>query len=389
MCVLHHHTDGELNTSTSTEYLLACGKGIKNVHLFSYYPHNPHCCDAGGDSSAGAALQCMYDISSNGNTIESMCFRVTPDPCRDGYYHCRDPAAPTAGDPSKPSLLLYSKSSGANIRVWDLSSRYTVSPGALELPGAGGRGAPVQDSVPSDTDTDAADTGSPDPLDPAALPLSKCAYEDLPNTQDIRYLFNQNYCYGGTYEFAVLQLESAAVSGPGNTAPGSASDPSGPADAPGSAGSGVAAVPKSIHCFKSTLALPEPSCSSDAVSSRRMMRQIHSMIGTRDGMSVLLLCSDGAIMHYALESEGGSGGGSSSTANGLTVLDEGGAGTALPAELNSWTMKRLGPDPAGRILTARVLKGPGSTTIQVRLLAGNELAEGLIVYVSISLHTCP
>jgi len=69
------------------KYRLACGRGIKNVHVWQFVPAR---------NSLDAPLwTCIYDVASNGNTIESVGFR-------------------------NGGLELLSKSAGVNLRVWDL-----------------------------------------------------------------------------------------------------------------------------------------------------------------------------------------------------------------------------------------------------------------------------
>lgn len=70
------------------KYRLACGRGIKNVHIFDFCPRN-----ADGTTS----WQCIYDVASNGNTLESLRFR-------------------------RGGMEVVSKSVGANLRLWDMSA---------------------------------------------------------------------------------------------------------------------------------------------------------------------------------------------------------------------------------------------------------------------------
>lgn len=75
------------NTTTSTdkaEYRLVCGLGIKNLHVWSFIPLN--------QSSEAAEWSCIYDIVTNGITIECAEFL-------------------------NGGLEVMSKSAGANIRV--------------------------------------------------------------------------------------------------------------------------------------------------------------------------------------------------------------------------------------------------------------------------------
>lgn len=70
------------------QYRLACGRGIKNVHVWQFSPPS--------DSSPTAQWTCIYDVASNGNTIMTVGFR-------------------------SGGMELLSKSAGVNVRVWDIS----------------------------------------------------------------------------------------------------------------------------------------------------------------------------------------------------------------------------------------------------------------------------
>ena len=68
-------------------YRLACGRGIKNVHVWQFSParsaHNlPNSERLGEDGTAFSPYQCssdgwvcMYDVATNGNTITGFAFR--------------------------------------------------------------------------------------------------------------------------------------------------------------------------------------------------------------------------------------------------------------------------------------------------------------------------
>lgn len=79
-----------VKASSSAVYRLACGRGIKNVHIWQFV------CPS---SSRGDAPKwtCIYDVASNGNTIETVVFR-------------------------NGGTELLSKSAGVCLRVWDLHS---------------------------------------------------------------------------------------------------------------------------------------------------------------------------------------------------------------------------------------------------------------------------
>ena len=78
------------STSSSAVYRLACGRGIKNVHIWQFVCPS----SSGGDAPKWT---CIYDVASNGNTIETVVFR-------------------------NGGTELLSKSAGVCLRVWDLHS---------------------------------------------------------------------------------------------------------------------------------------------------------------------------------------------------------------------------------------------------------------------------
>lgn len=330
MCVLHHHyedenqnlsdpiitsgTTGSVCTphptkkyvSQSTEYLLACGKGIKNVHIFSYYPYNPNN-SADPTSKQNNVLQCLYDVSSNGNTIENLCFRMAmKECCSNGYdesdrndyiyYHVYDQPemqlesedGQTDGKDGK--LLLLSKSNNANVRVWDMTQYISssVHRGRSNRHNNESNNDMSTSSVNTASESNMSTTSIEIPKSPSsrsntsvqadAYPLTKCAYEDIANSSDIKYLFNTNYCYGGLYQFIILNTVS--------------NNPT------------VSSANGLMH-LKNTIALPEPKQLGDESNSgrSRSLRQIDHVVGTQDGCDVLLLCSDGAILYYHIESK--------------------------------------------------------------------------------------
>lgn len=123
------------DSRTTPTYRLASGLGIKNVHVWQFTPPS-----AEGEQPSWV---CMYDVATNGNTIESIAFRMGGE-------------------------ALLSKSSGANLRVWDLTSY---------------------------------DEGE----EPANQ--TKPRFEDVANTQDSRSLLDE-FAFGGTYEFAIVRLNA-------------------------------------------------------------------------------------------------------------------------------------------------------------------------------------
>ncbi len=78
-------------------YRLACGRGIKNVHVWLFRPPT----QGDGSISSQAQWSCIYDVASNGNTITSVGFR-------------------------RGGMELLSKSAGVNMRVWNIDQSHDM-----------------------------------------------------------------------------------------------------------------------------------------------------------------------------------------------------------------------------------------------------------------------
>jgi WD40 repeat protein len=165
---------------SSARYRLACGKGIKNVHIWhftaGYLPQ-----DDGVDARERplhGKWEYVCDVASNGNTITHIEFR------RGGQE-------------------LLSKSAGMCIRLWELN--------ASEVPLLRAETAAVTDESSGAADA----VGTSTDVDDAPLPVLpapgssgfslKPTYVDIANSQDIKCLLPVGtVAYGGTYQFAVL-----------------------------------------------------------------------------------------------------------------------------------------------------------------------------------------
>ena len=154
----------------SAKYVLACGRGIKNVHLWTFSP----------DSAGGPEWSFVYDVASNGNTIEQVNFR-------DG------------------GRQTHSKSAGMCARVWDMSASANQSPAAVTPVGASSLVA--HDSVVAATNNASEDEEDDKNSESSTLVSSKLAYEDIPNSHDVR-VFSGQMGFGGTYEFAMVNLDA-------------------------------------------------------------------------------------------------------------------------------------------------------------------------------------
>lgn len=91
----YSHTDGKLKgfgasavckgsdrSQWSGEYRLFCGRGIKNIHVWSFKPSpggelmaEPGVAAKGVLGSGGGQWTCLYDTHTNGATVELLAFR--------------------------------------------------------------------------------------------------------------------------------------------------------------------------------------------------------------------------------------------------------------------------------------------------------------------------
>lgn len=93
---VHRHSDAKLKgfgactrlEGPTQKYLLLTGKGIKNIHVWSFEP-----------SKTENQWQCLYDTQTNGNTISMLHLRYDPNGL----------------------LQAMSKSDSQKLRIWDLS----------------------------------------------------------------------------------------------------------------------------------------------------------------------------------------------------------------------------------------------------------------------------
>jgi hypothetical protein len=146
-------------TDDTAKYILACGRGIKNVHIWTFTP----------DAPDGPQWSFVYDVASNGNTIESVGFR----------------------DGGRQAM---SKSAGMCVRVWNMAIDGADSPPSSPSP------APAPGSDDGDEEAGAG-AGAQDQVS------AKLPYEDITNSHDVR-AFADCFGFGGTYEFALVKLDA-------------------------------------------------------------------------------------------------------------------------------------------------------------------------------------
>ncbi|CAM9872838.1 unnamed protein product, partial [Hapterophycus canaliculatus] len=124
------------------KYRLFCGRGIKNIHVWSFVPDLESGGGVGGGGGSGGSGQwtCLYDTHTNGATVELVAFR-------------------------NGGLEGISKSTDANVRVWDLSGDERQT---------------------------------------------KPAFRDVSNSKDTRIVFG-DYAYGGTTVLSLVKLDAPPV----------------------------------------------------------------------------------------------------------------------------------------------------------------------------------
>lgn len=367
---------------SSALYRLACGKGIKNVHIWHF---RVGYLEGAGNGAGASDLQAaehkqlhgkweyVCDVASNGNTITHIEFRQSGNE-------------------------LLSKSAGMCIRLWDLQSnscsRLTEEAAGAVDANKDGEAFAVNDAV-----TPAEDSGAPVA---AAAPVTgyvmlKPSYVDIANSQDVKCMLPIGTgAYGGTYQFAVL-----------NTA------------APREANrdvlelperfSGDAAVVSGIAGGgNSATQAPASSAASaflPAGRGRRITREIEQVICTDEGKHAIILCADGGVVYYNVplssnnaagvarkhaaadggsssdEQDGSAGAGnSSSSGSGAGQLVELGALFRVKDQQQhpgSWALRRVGRQGMVVLLratTSSTTSGAQSSrsgvTVEVRQLAG-------------------
>lgn len=142
-----------LHQKSDEKYVLVCGKGIKNVHIWVFTPPQMSATKP-FEPVSDPLWTCLYDVATNGVTIESLGFRLRSCSNDDGTV-------------STPKLEMLSKSSGMGIRVWDLSN----------------------------LEQDASN--------------NKIPYEDIANSNDCKAFCEEGtLSFGGTYDFSVMRLDA-------------------------------------------------------------------------------------------------------------------------------------------------------------------------------------
>eukprot|EP01035_Chromulina_nebulosa_P018321 gene18321-24010_t len=170
------------NNPDDEKYLIASGKGIKNVHIWQF------------DPVSDTKWMCLYDLPTNGITIECISFRNN-------------------------GKEFFTKSSGSNLRLWNISSSQLDS-------------------------------------------QSKPTYDDIANSGDVIVALD-NFAFGGAYSFAMVRIDA----------------------------------PKSAN--RDIIQIPERSSEDENGNRRkRLMRQIDKVLGTKDSIHILALCTDGGVMYF-------------------------------------------------------------------------------------------
>ena len=314
------------------KYVLICGKGIKSVHVWLFTPATDSTSaptpisalpttkegaqSSNTDTAGGPVWTFLFDVATNGVTIEALGFRFWVPPPMTGCENQpallsdtdvikkgespangqmkseQDQTFSSSSSPStpvpEPMLQMISKSRGMCVRVWNLI----------------------------DLDRDMSEENESD--------LGKLPYEDIPNSHDSRAFSDDGeLSFGGTYNFSVLRL-----------------------DAPKWANRESYEVPA--------------RCTEDDSGQRRrrLMREINEVIACHDGNHVLALCTDGGVLYYHYD------GCSSNESRRFGSLIE---FQSLTREVevgpefmtdDSWAIKRVGTN--GSVVVIRACKGLAS-----------------------------
>lgn len=200
--VVHIMSSNDLRSESpnrSALYRLACGKGIKNVHVWHFHVERMPVNDGSDATSLLGRWECVYDVASNGNTITNIEFRNF-------------------------GRELLSKSAGMNIRLWTLNvatdediniDTATASSSIVNtntnIATLDASPEAVVSMVPTVTEEDmqqpiaaSGDDGSPCALTPLPMP-NKPTYVDVANSQDTKCLLRYSLlAFGGTYDFTVV-----------------------------------------------------------------------------------------------------------------------------------------------------------------------------------------
>ena len=181
----------------SALYRLACGKGIKNVHVWHFHVERMPVGDGSDATSLLGRWECVYDVASNGNTITNIEFRNF-------------------------GRELLSKSAGMNIRLWTLNvatdedinidaattASSTANIDTATLDASPDTVMPMEPTVTEDIPQPIAanDDGSPSCAPTPTVPMpNKPTYVDVANSQDTKCLLRYSLlAFGGTYDFTVV-----------------------------------------------------------------------------------------------------------------------------------------------------------------------------------------
>lgn len=189
-------------SDSSALYRLACGRGIKNVHIWHFtvgYLTSAKASELSQDAAGVEGQQqqqqqrmmhgkweYVCDVASNGNTITHIEFR-------------------------QGGNELISKSAGMSIRVWDLrgnetlNSTNTGSTAFLPADVAAASGLTVVEG----TIAPSAAAAAPAASSGSSWLTIKPTYADISNSQDVKCLLPVGTgAYGGTYQFAVLNTSA-------------------------------------------------------------------------------------------------------------------------------------------------------------------------------------
>ena len=161
----------DTDSDSRREYRIVCGLGIKNLHVWTFTPPTTTTSTTTvmtnsantDEEKLPSYWACICDVPTNGNTLECAEF-------------------------VKGGTELLSRSSIANVRIWQLPLPSPLLSPLLT----------TSTLAPTTTTSDVCEEG-------VTEPITKLKYEDVPNTNDAKVLF-EKYAFGGTYSLAVVKF---------------------------------------------------------------------------------------------------------------------------------------------------------------------------------------
>ena len=282
------------------EYLLICGRGIKNIHIWSFKVGSGEGC------AEEPSWSLVHDIPTNGMTLELIGFR-------------------------KHGAQAYSRSKGYGLRVWNLppprqqQQQLLLEGGHV---GVGSRSATPSPPLLTDESASSSSTDSASiPPTPRALAAAapggggssaKLVHVDVPASNDVMAV-SGSYAFGGEYALSVIKLpadstsEHAEGGSPRNG--GASISSTSPDDA---SWRHEVALPDEVEDPNYSDAPPEQQPKAEPRLDQRLdkamgrkRKVVRALVGQRvlpceDASVALLVCSDGTCLRYDCSQQAGS-----------------------------------------------------------------------------------